>query len=137
MAPVDNQIIKAKTQLLTIAFIDRPINATLTTLGARQQESNKQTNKQRVERTRALIVLLNSVSLTYISTYRIGEYFLSFECVDGEHGHVADEKEGDNLATGLAAIMLRQVDTTTRYIGNEEQLQDHLEDGHTACGRHQ
>lgn len=33
--------------------------------------------------------------------------------------------------------MLRQMDATPRHIRNEQQLEDHLEDGHTAGGRHQ
>lgn len=62
---------------------------------------------------------------------------MSFECVDGEHGHVADEKERDDLAARLAPVVLRQVDATAGHVRDEQQLQDHLEDGHTTGGRDQ
>lgn len=53
-------------------------------------------------------------------THRIGKDLLRLECVDGEHGQIADEQEGDNLSTGLAAIVLWQVDATARYIVDEQ-----------------
>lgn len=60
------------------------------------------------------------ISLTYIATYRIGKYFLSFKCVNSKHSHIADQQECDDLTARFAAIMLGQVDATTRNIGNEE-----------------
>lgn len=75
--------------------------------------------------------------LTYIATYGIGENLLGLKGVDGKHGHIANEKEGDNLATGFAAIVFRQMDTATRHIRNEEQLKDHLKNGNGTGGGHQ
>lgn len=59
-------------------------------------------------------------------TYRVCKNFLCLECVDKPHGNVADEEEGDGLARWLAALLLREVDSTSGHISDEQQLEDHL-----------
>lgn len=75
--------------------------------------------------------------LTYIATYGIGENLLGLEGVDGEHCHIADEEEGDDLTAGFAAIVLRQVDAATGHVRDEQQLKDNLEHRNGTGGGHQ
>lgn len=60
------------------------------------------------------------------NTYRVSQDFLCFEGVDEPHGNIADQKEGDGLAGGLAAFLFGQVDATAGHIGDEQQLKNHL-----------
>lgn len=62
----------------------------------------------------------------YSQSYRVSKYFLSLESVDEPHGNVADKKEGDGLTGGLTTLLFRKVNSTTRYISNEKQLQNNL-----------
>lgn len=59
-------------------------------------------------------------------TYRIGEYFLRFECINRKHCDVGNQQKGDNLTGRFGAIMFGQMDTTTWHVGDEQQLENNL-----------
>lgn len=63
-------------------------------------------------------------NVTYL--HRIRHDLLSLESVNDPHCDVCDEQECDNLATRLAPIVLRKVNSSSRDIGYKEQLEDHL-----------
>lgn len=46
-----------------------------------------------------------------IKLHRIGNNLLGFKSVDHPHGHIADQQESDHLPAGLAAIVLRQMNS--------------------------
>lgn len=72
-----------------------------------------------------------------IELHRVGDDLLGLEGVDHPHSHVADQQEGDNLPAGLAAIMLRQMNTPARHVGNKQHLEDHLGDREQSSHHHQ
>jgi len=63
--------------------------------------------------------------------------FLNFEGVDDPHGEVANEEECDNLSTRLWVVVVGGVDPPPLGIGDEEELQHHLNDGDGTGGEHQ
>lgn len=48
-----------------------------------------------------------SRTLTDRHTHRIGKDLLRLERVDGKHGNVTDQQEGDNLTARFDAVVLR------------------------------
>ena len=72
-----------------------------------------------------------------VDLHGIGRDLLRLERVDDPHGDVADEEEGDDLPAGLAAVVLRQMDPPARDVGDEEHLQDDLEDREQTGDHHQ
>lgn len=57
---------------------------------------------------------------------RIRLDFLCLKRIDDPHCDIADQQEGDHLSSGFGAIVFRKVDTATRDICYEQQLQHHL-----------
>lgn len=76
-----------------------------------------------------------SKSIKKVSTYWIGDHFLSFKCVNGNHCNVADQQESDNLATRLWAVVFWQMHSATCHVGNEEKLQNDLQNSNRRCDR--
>lgn len=72
-----------------------------------------------------------------LNTYWISGDFLCLECVDCNHCDVANEQECDNLTTRLGTVMFGQVNSSSRHIGNEQQLQDNLQDCNARCNSHE
>lgn len=72
-----------------------------------------------------------------IELHRVRHHFLRLERVDDPHGQVADQQEGDYLSARLAAIVLRQVNPSTRNVRDEQHLKDHLCDRQKTGHHHQ
>lgn len=60
-------------------------------------------------------------------THRIRDNLLGFKGVNCNHRNVADQQESDNLTSGLRSVMFWQVNATSRHVGDEQQLQNHLQ----------
>lgn len=64
-------------------------------------------------------------------------YFLHFKCVYDPHCEVADEKEGNNLASRLWILVIGRVDASPLSVSDEQKLKHDLNDCDGAGGKYQ